>query len=454
MEKIIDGVHQMTVEDLYVVPESEDVKKNIEKFRDMKLGFLTHFGASTQFGMIESWSLCDENHRNRWSQEEIDWTNDMSEFKQQYWNLNKSFNPGRLDPDRIANSISRLGFKYVLMPTKHHDGFCMWDTKYSDYRVTHSDCPFSSHKYADIFGSLITAFKKQGLVTGAYFSKPDWNCEDYWPSEYKNSSNVTSPVGYKIEENPQKWERFVQYTHNQMLEIVSNYNPIDIMWLDGGHVSASHNQDIRMDEIANKLRKVNPGLIICDRTVGGKYENYITPEQNIPDRYIDVPWESCITVSNTFGYRFNEQYKTPKQIAEIFVEVICKGGNLALNIAPQPNGVLPAEALFVLSDFGQWVKENEKAIYGTRPVAPYYTQNIGLVIDKSGQEHMFLKNIVKYPLLVPKYVHTTADIEIKKLSYKGQELNFEKIGKKWRIEMPENVIDSKEPLCYVFEIDR
>lgn len=451
MDNIQNGVHGASEVEKYIKPTEEEVLKRLEEFQDKKLGFMTHFGIFNQLGIVESWALSDELKEDRWSQSGIDWHDDIEEFKEEYWHLNESFNPARLDPERFANVITSFGFKYVLMPTKHHDGFCMWDTKYSDYKVTNEDCPFSTNKNADIFGKLTKAFQDNGVMTGAYFSKADWNSEYYWPESFKKSGATHRNVGYDVFERPELWEKFVQFTENQMLEIVRNYGPIDIMWLDGGQVVPQNNQDIRLSEIVEKMRKVNPGLLVCDRTCGGPNENYITPEQAIPDHYIPVPWESCITLGYPFAYSFDDKYKSAKEVAEIFVNVLCKGGNLALNVAPQPNGKLPQEALCILTEFSDWVNENEYAIFGTRPVAPYFNGQDGLVADKQGNKYLFVRGN-KEQLVVPKYLYTKFDYEIKELLYKNQHVVFEKIGSKYKIEMPKYEIDRKEPLYYVFEV--
>lgn len=451
MDNIQAGVHGASEVDKYVKPTEAEVLKSLEEFQDKKLGFMTHFGLFNQLGIVESWALSDELKEDRWSQDGIDWHEDIEQFKEEYRNLNKSFNPARLDPERFANAISSFGFKYALMPTKHHDGFCMWDTEYTDYKVTSKDCPFSTNKNADIFGQLTRAFQANGLMTGAYFSKPDWNCEYYWPDEFKLCGNTNRNVGYDVDENPELWEKFIEFTSNQMLEIVSKYGPIDIMWLDGGQVVPRNNQDIRLSEIAKKMREINPGLLVCDRTCGGENENYITPEQAIPEYYIPVPWESCITLGRPFAYSFDDKYKSAKEVTEIFVNVLCKGGNLALNVGPQPNGKLPQEALCILTEFGDWVQENEKAIFGTRPVAPYFNGTDGLVADKEGNKYLFVKGN-KEQTVVPKYLYTKFDYPIAELKYKGEEVKVEKIGSKYKINMPKFEIDRKEPLYYVFEI--
>ncbi len=451
MDKIKNGVHISTEEQNYYIPKERNILDKLSEFQDRKLGFMMHFGVFTQFGMVESWALSDEHASDRWSQEGVDWHDDMEEFKAQYWESNKSFNPTRFDPQRFADVIKGFGFKYVLIPTKHHDGFCLWDTKYSEYKSTNDDCPYHTNKNADIFGSLIKEFQKDDLMIGAYFSKPDWNCDDYWPEDFKTSGQIDRNVGYDIAEFPEKWDRFRQYTENQMIEIVSNYDKIDIMWLDGGQVKKGNNQDIKIDDITNKMREVNPDLIVCDRTCGGFSENYITPEQTIPDHYIGIPWESCITLGGPFSYSYRDQYKSPKEVAEIFVEIICKGGNLALNVAPQPDGRLPANALTILTDFSDWVDEHKDAIFNTRATYPYYNGNCGVVKDKLGQHHLFVNN-KKGRLTTPKYVYINIDLNIKKAFYKDEEVIVTKIGEKYRFEMPRKYIDRKESLVNVFRL--
>lgn len=451
MDNITAGVHGASEVSKYVKPTDEKVLAKLEEFQDKKLGFMTHFGLFTQLGIVESWALSDEKREDRWSQDGIDWHEDIEEFKEEYRNLNKSFNPARLDPERFANAITSFGFKYVLMPTKHHDGFCMWDTEFSDYKVTAEDCPFSTNKNADIFGQLVRAFQANGMMTGAYFSKADWNNEYYWPEAFKRSGNTNRNVGYDVDKHPDLWEKFVKFTENQMVEIVKNYAPIDIMWLDAGQVIPSNNQDIKLTEISKKMREINPGLLVCDRTCGGENENYITPEQAIPEYYIPVPWESCITLGAPFAYSYDDKYKSAKEVAEIFVNVLCKGGNLALNVAPQPNGKLPQEALAILTEFGDWVQENDQAIFGTRPVAPYFNGTDGLVEDKAGNKYLFVKGNKEH-CVVPKYLYTKFEYEISEFKYKDQVVSFEKIGSKYRITMPKFEIDRKEPLYYVFKV--
>lgn len=450
-DKIKNGVHEMSVPKSYVAPKDPMVAKSLEQFQDMKLGFMIHFAPYVQLGIMASWPLCDELKNNQWSQQKIDWTDDMHEFKKQYWDLASSFNPGCLDPNRFAASVESMGFKYVLLPTKHHDGFCMWDTKYSDYRITNPNFSFATHKYADIFGSLTQACQEQNLKIGAYFSKPDWNHEGFWSDTYKLSTECERMPDYDVTSDPERWDRFRKFTENQMLEIVSNYPTIDIMWLDGGQVRPDLNLDIDMNSIASKMREFNEGLIVVDRTVSGENENYLTPEEKIPEGYLAVPWESCMTLGSGFDFKFGDVYKTPEVLTSTFVEILCKGGNLALNVSPQPNGELPNRALIVLSDFKEWLDANEQAIYKTRAVSPYYHQGIGFTKDSDGNVYMFVKPL-ELDVLVPKHVSVTLDFALDEVYYQGHKVEVKYKDKRQEITMPSNIIDHRRPLYYVFKV--
>ena len=152
---------------------------------------------------------------------------------------------------------------------------------------------------------------------------------------------------------------------------MQGYAPIDILWLDGGQVQRKTGLDINIEEIVAEARKANPGLIAVDRTAGGPCENVITPEQTVPPEPLEIPWESCIPLGTGFSYRFDDTYMQPRQIVHLLVDVVAKGGNLALDVAPGPDGRLPRTAVESLDGLGAWLKANGEAIYATKPAAPY-----------------------------------------------------------------------------------
>ncbi|MCL2811982.1 MAG: alpha-L-fucosidase [Clostridia bacterium] len=368
-DMITQGLHGCSREEEYVWPTDPKILQKLEWFQDQKLAFMTHFGMYSQIGLIESWPLSDEDAT--WSRTDVDWERDGESFRKQYAELNKSFNPVRLMPEIWAQFAADAGFKYFILTTKHHDGFCLFDTKYTGYKTTDPSCPFHRHRYADIVRHLFDAFRGRGLGIGAYFSKPDWHCPWYWAQGMDRPIASDRNPTYTPSEHPALWEKFIQFTHGQMMELVEGYGKLDILWLDGGQVNPNNGQDIRLHELVARARAITPDLLVADRTIGGEFENYITPEQAIPGQPVRVPWESCVTIGTGFSYRYSDQYKSSRTLTHMLLDTVSRGGNLALNIGPQPDGRLPKEAVQSALGLGAWLKVNGEAIYGTRICAPY-----------------------------------------------------------------------------------
>ncbi len=355
-------------------PDEPWLKERLEWFQDLKFGFMMHFGAYSQWGCIESWPLVEED---KWARPDdlpawVQRGKDLKKFQQDYWALPKTFNPVHFDPDAWARTAKAAGMKYVVFTTKHHDGFCMFDTHLTDYRITAPDVPFHSNARANVVREVFQAFRKQKFGIGAYFSKADWHCPDYWdPSLPAHTRNPN----YDPHAQPDKWRRFVQFTYGQVEELMTGYGHIDILWLDAGQVRPP-DQDIQMDQLAAMARRHQPELIIVDRTVGGRYENYRTPEQEVPDKPLPYVWESCLTMGTSWSFKPNDNYKSTRQLIGLLVDIVSKGGNLLLNVGPQPDGRLPEQAVVRMNEIGAWLKVNGEAVYGTRPIAPYKDGNV------------------------------------------------------------------------------
>ena len=358
----------------YTAPTEPDVQAKLAEWQDLKFGMLIHWGPHAVAGNVESGAI---------SSEDEDWiprdsTMRYDDYKRWYWNLNKMFNPRQFDPDQWADAAKKAGMKYVVFTTKHHDGFAMYDTKYSDYSIAKG--PFADHPKADVAKYVFDAFRRQGMMIGAYYSKPDWHSQDYWWDRYATPDRH---VNYKIANHPYRWNRYKDFVYNQINEITSSYGKIDILWLDGGWVRAPK-EDIDMDRLAKMARQNQPGLLIVDRTVTGKYENYRTPEKMIPDRPLSYPWETCVPLSKDWGYVPGAEFKTPQQILNMLVEVVAKGGSLLLGVGPTPTGIIEPVVVERLAAIGEWLQANGEAIYGSRTLPVCNEGDIWFTQSKDG----------------------------------------------------------------------
>jgi alpha-L-fucosidase len=385
----------------YYPPVDPLVVQKLDQWQDLKFGLLMHWGPYSQWGVVESWSICSEDEG--WCRRPEE---DYTAYKKKYEGLQNTFNPAGFDPTRWARAAAGAGMKYVVFTTKHHDGFCMFDTKYTDYKITDPKTPFSTNPKANVAKEIFNAFRAEGMWAGAYFSKPDWHSPYYW---WPNFATPDRNVNYDVTRYPERWENFVQYTQNQIMELMSDYGKIDILWLDGGWVEKLspeqikayinspnykfmhvQNQDVRMDEIAAKARQLQPGLLVVDRAVEGPNQNYLTPENQVPKEMLEYPWESCIIMGGGWSYLFNAHYKTGLEVVHMLIDIVAKGGNLLLNIAPSPNGTWDEEAYQHLQDVGKWMDVNSEAIYGTRKVAPYQEGPIYHTRKKDGSTRYLL----------------------------------------------------------------
>jgi len=432
--------------------EDKLLKERLEWFQDLKFGFFVHWGIYSQWGCIESWPLVEED---KWARPDdlkpwIERDKDIERFKRDYWALNKTFNPTKFNPEKWVEASKYAGMKYFVFTTKHHDGFCMFDTKLTDYRIAASECPYSKSTNPDIALQLFNAFRAQDFGIGVYFSKADWHSPYYWSPE---SPARTRNPNYDTHENPEKWAKFVDFVRGQIEELMTNYGEVDILWLDAGQVRPP-DQDIKMAKLAAMARKHQPELIIVDRTVGGEFENYRTPEQRVPDEPPDYVWESCITMGDQWSYKPDDNYKSTKELIHLLVDIVSKGGNLLLNVGPQPDGELPPVALSRLKEIGDWMAINSEAIYATRPTPPYkegqraFTKrgNTTYAIYMTEKEQDIPPKNISVPIL-PKQ---NSDIFI--LGVK-EPLKWNNDEKGINIEIPDSIIQS--PPCqhaFVFKI--
>jgi alpha-L-fucosidase len=458
----------------YYPVEDPVVSENLKDWQNRKFGLFMHWGPYSQWGVVESWSICAEDEP--WCRRD---NPNYDEYKRDYTALKKTFNPIHFEPGKWANAAKNAGMEYMVFTTKHHDGFCMFETKTTQYKITDDSCAFSQDPRSNITFEIFEAFRNEDFMVGAYFSKADWNTEYYW---WPNFATPDRNVNYSIEKYPDRWENFVNFTHTQVMELVSNFGEIDILWFDGGWVrrmtpleqkvsgfmsglyqqagytqfNPPQNQDLRMSELAEKVREKQPGIIMVDRHVEGSEQDYMTPEQYVPDTFLPYPWESCITMGRSWSFIFKEEYKPARQIIHTLIDVVSKGGNLLLNIGPGPDGKWHEEAYVRLAEIGGWMQLNREAIYNSDGKPQYGEGKIRYTYMKDGSVNAFYmadedeKEIPSEIVLEGLKFDQINDIQ---LFGSDASIKWEKSSRKIKIYIPESI--RKNPPCdfaWVFKI--
>jgi len=439
------------------------IQKRLEEWQDLKFGLLMHWGAYSQWSIVESWSI---------SPDDVGWAtgartkrNEENYFQylQKYEALKKTFNPTKFDPSKWAAAAKDAGMKYMIFTTKHHDGFTMFDSKYTDYKITDKDCPFSVDPRSNVTKEVFNAFRKENLWVGAYFSKPDWHSDYYW---WKRFPPIDHNVNYSIANHPEQWKKFVDYTHNQINELMSDYGKVDILWLDGGWVRTktaeelkrefaknlesknvmfnSQSQDINMSLLVKEARAKQPQLLVVDRDVPGEQQNYLTPEQHIPDTGLPYPWETCMTMGKSWSYIADENYKSADDIIKKLVDIVSKGGNYLLNIGPGPDGEWHEEAYQRLKEIGKWTKQNGEAIYATRMYKVFGEgEKIRFTQSKDGKtKYVFLLGFPDKKIVSSK-LELTKGSRLQMIGVK-QKLDWKQTAEGVEISVPENLRSSSE----------
>jgi len=319
-----------------------------------------------RFGMFIHWGLYSITARDMWyySQEKVP--------KEKYEQLAKRFNPVDYNPEEWAELAVEAGMKYAVITTKHHDGYCLFDSKLTDFKATNSPCK------RDLIADWAKAFHAAGLRTGFYYSLLDWHHPHYVPDPCHPQRDDE-----KAKKEKRVWSKYVEYLHGQVKEILTKYGKVDILWADFSWQDRGP-KDWDAERLVKMARSINPDIIMNDRL--GIPLDFKTPEQYIPDSQPMVdgkprPWETCMTIGQSWGYyRQDARNKTTAQIIRTLVECVSKGGNLLLNVGPTPKGTIQDEFIVKLLEVGRWMRENGESIYGcgtsefTPPPGTRYTQ--------------------------------------------------------------------------------
>ncbi len=320
-------------------PDPAFQAKKMEWFKEAKLGIFIHWGLYAVNGISESWSFF----------------NGYLSYED-YMKQSEGFTAKNYDPDYWAKLIKESGAKYSVITTKHHDGFALWKSKLGKLNVV-------EHSVArkDLLSPFVKALKAHDLKVGLYFSLPDWSYEDY-------DVHTKTVNRYKIEDAPQRWNRFLNFYQGQLKELKKAYDP-DLWWFDGDW---EHNaEEWQIDKTKSILLEDRPDVILNSRLCGNG--DYATPENGPPVlRPQSKYWELCLTMNDNWGYvPTDNNYKSPQQIIDIFVDCISKGGNLLLDIGPKADGTIPVEQENILKKLGKWTAKHQEAVYKTEGGIPY-----------------------------------------------------------------------------------
>jgi alpha-L-fucosidase len=344
---------------LLAVPQISNAQlpKETEAQKALRLKWWT----DARFGMFIHWGLYALPARHEWVKNRERLTNEQY---QKYFDM---FNPDLYDPHEWAKMAKAAGMKYVVLTAKHHEGFCLFDSKFTNYKATNT--PYGK----DLIKEYVEAFRAEGLKVGFYYSLIDWHHPDY-TIDRNHPLRQESDSAYARLNRGRDMNKYREYIKNQVRELLTNYGEISIIWFDfsfPGRNGKGHD-DWDSEGLLKLARSLQPGIIVDDRLdlrdVEGGWD-FTTPEQVKVEKWPEingkrVPWETCQTFSGSWGYYRDEtSWKSPAQLLELLIESVSKGGNLLLNVGPTARGVFDYRAQDRLSAMGEWMKYNNRSIY-------------------------------------------------------------------------------------------
>ena len=351
-----------------------------------------------RFGMFIHWGLYSLPARHEWVKNRERLTDD------QYKVYLDEFNPDLYDPKSWAKQAKQAGMKYAVITTKHHEGFCLFDSKFTDYKAT------ATQAKRDLIKEFVDAFRAEGLKVGFYYSLIDWHHPDFTidrvhPQRLDNGSQAS----YDSLNKGRDMEKYRTYLFNQVRELLTNYGKIDIIWFDFSYPGkfGKGRDDWNSIELLKMTRKLQPGIIIDNRLDLNDYEDgfdFVTPEQYKASEWPvvngqRVAWETCQTFSGSWGYfRDETSWKSNAQLLELLIESVSKGGNLLLNVGPTARGVIDHRAEDRLESMGEWMKYNGKSVYGcTQAPAEWKVPDNTLLTYNPVTKKLYL-HLLTYPL--------------------------------------------------------
>lgn len=330
-----------------------------------------------RFGLFIHWGIYALPARHEWikNRERI-----SDKDYQKYFD---HFNPDLYDPRVWAREAKNAGMKYFVVTSKHHDGFCMWDSALTDYKATNTPCG------KDLLKPMVEAFRSEDLKAGFYHSLIDWHHPEF---PIDGLHPMRDNVELREAEKERDVRKYAEYLHGQSRELLTQYGKIDVMWFDfsysgsdWGWSKGKGKDDWQSEKLMAMVRKLQPGIVVNDRLeIGGDIK---TPEQTQPREWVKVDgkpvvWEACQTFSGSWGYHRDEYtWKSIDMLVQMLIDTVSKGGNMLLNVGPNARGEFDSRAIDCLRGMGKWMRLHSRSIYGgtasdfTPPQDCRYTQN-------------------------------------------------------------------------------
>ncbi len=329
-----------------------------------------------RFGLFIHWGIYSLPGRHEWikNREEI--------ADEAYQNYFEQFDPDLYDPELWAASARKAGMKYFVVTTKHHDGFCLWDSKLTDYKAPNTPAG------RDLLKPMVEAFRAEGLKIGFYHSLIDWHHPEFPVDALHPQRN---DIAFKEREAGRDIRKYAEYLHGQVRELMTGFGKIDVLFMDFSYSDRAlewgegkGKEDWQSEKLVGMVRELMPGILINNRTeLPG---DYTTPEQHQPRAWVQVDgkpvvWEACQTLNGSWGYdRDNLDWKPVDMLVQMLIDTVSKGGNLILNVGPTARGEFDPKALQTLEDIGEWMRLHDRSITGATqseflaPTGCRYTQ--------------------------------------------------------------------------------
>jgi len=353
-----------------------------------------------RFGMFIHWGLYASPARHEWVKRYERMSNEDYE---KYFEI---FYPDLYDPHEWAKKAKEAGMKYAVITAKHHEGFCLFDSKYTDYKATNT--PIGR----DLLKEWVEAFRAEGLKVGFYYSLLDWHHPDY-TIDRNHPLSASSDEKYDELNKGKDMDIYRHYIKDQVRELLTNYGKIDIIWLDYSFPTSENydhgkdHDDWDSENLLKMVRELQPGIIVNDRLdlldVEGGWD-FTTPEQYKVSKWpekngIRVPWETCQTFSGSWGYYRDEMtWKDTKQLLVLLIETVSKGGNLLLNVGPTARGTFDYRANEKLEEMGEWMKYNNRSIYACTEAPAEYTRPDHSLLTYNPETNRLYVHLLDYPM--------------------------------------------------------